>query len=437
MVDAFLDINIVTAPFAVCVYSAAGLAIAALILVRPSRRWRRSRWFLTALIAAAVGTAAGYTLVWLVDDVWHSLDVGLSAVVHTWIAVGFAGMAVALASLWWATWRRIIAALLAIVLFAGTTAMTVNIDIGQYPTARSALGISVYSGRTLPSIAKPDPSTQTTIADWTPPAGLPATGAVGLVTIPGTVSHFAARQAVVYLPPAALAPNPPDLPVMVMLSGQPGSPDAPLSTAGLLKTLDAYAAAHDGLAPIVVSPDQLGSQGANPMCVDSPLGNSATYLTVDVPNWIRANLNVLPSPHYWAIGGLSQGGTCSIQLGAGHPELFSGIVDASGQLAPTLGNDTKTIDRAFGGNAAAYDAAKPLAIMAAKAPYTDTVAVFGVGANDHNFMPGVKKIVAAAEAAGMTTDYLEVPDSGHDARAWGGAFAEGVTVLGQRWGFDR
>ncbi len=43
--------------------------------------------------------------------------------------------------------------------------------------------------------------------------------------------------------------------------------------------LDRLAAAHHGLAPIVVMPDQLGEATRNPMCVDGPLGDSRTYLT--------------------------------------------------------------------------------------------------------------------------------------------------------------
>jgi len=53
---------------------------------------------------------------------------------------------------------------------------------------------------------------------------LAAAGVVSTVVIPGSVSGFAARPAWVYLPPAALVRNPPALPVLVLLHGQPGSP---------------------------------------------------------------------------------------------------------------------------------------------------------------------------------------------------------------------
>ncbi|MCS5733066.1 alpha/beta hydrolase [Herbiconiux daphne] len=434
---ALLDIGILSGPFVIAVYAAAAVTALLLLVVRPGPRWRRAHWFAVAVLAAAVGAGIGLGLTWLLSDTLDLFGADLTPVTRTWIAVGFAGIGLGLASLWRATWRRVIAVVLAIVLFAGTTAMSVNIDFGQYPTVRSALGLSAYAGDVLPAIATPDPATQPTIATWSAPADLPQHGAVGEVTIPATVSGFAARQAVVYLPPAALTADPPKLPVLIMLSGQPGSPDAPLDAAKLQRSLDAYAAAHQGLAPIVVSPDQLSAPDVNPMCVDSPIGNSATYLTVDVPAWIQANLPVLPGPHYWGIGGYSQGGTCSIQLGAGHPELFGAILDASGEEYPKLGDAQTTIDEGFGGDAAAYAAAYPAAVMAAHAPYADTFAVFGVGSDDSGYLPGVKTLYADAQAAGMTATYLEAPGSAHDATTWSYVFAKGLGLIADHWGLDR
>ncbi|AXH36477.1 hypothetical protein DVJ78_14585 [Humibacter sp. BT305] len=435
---AILDLSIISGPLVIVVYALSALVALLLIAVRPSRRWSRRRWLLVAAVALVAGAVVGLVATWIVSDWANVFGVVLSAVVHTWIAVGFAGMALAAASFVRATWRRIVASALALLLFAATTAMSINIDIGQYPTVRSALGLSAYQGNPLPQISAPPAGTaRSTIATWTAPNGMPDHGTVGEVEIPATVSGFPARPADVYLPPAALTANPPLLPVLIVLSGQPGNPDAPLSAAKLQRSLDAYAAEHQGLAPIVVSPDQLGSPQANPMCIDSPLGNSATYLTVDVPTWIRSNLPVLDSPDYWGIGGLSQGGTCSIQLGAAHPELFSAILDASGELAPSLGDEQKTIDQGFGGDSAAYEAATPAAIMAAKAPYTNMYAVFGVGANDSGFKPGVQTLYQDALAAGIDAVYVEAPDSAHDATAWAYTFQQGLGLIADRWGLNR
>lgn len=222
--------------------------------------------------------------------------------------------------------------------------------------------------------------------------------------------------------------------MVITLSGQPGQPSDPLVSGHLEASLDAYAAAHHGLAPIVVSPDQIGDPANNPMCVDGALGNSATYLTVDVVSWITAHLPVAAAPAEWGIAGFSQGGTCSIQLGAAHPELFGSILDVSGELVPSNGDEATTIAGGFAGNAAAYEAAKPLNILKKHSPFTSTFAVFSAGENDDVFRPYTEQVSAAAQAAGMTVTYFVAPGSGHDYATASYAFQRGFSLLADHFG---
>ena len=123
---------------------------------------------------------------------------------------------------------------------------------------------------------------------------MPATGTVSTVAIPGTKSRFAARDAWIYLPPAYLTTPRAELPVIMLMAGQPGEPRDWFEAGKLGAVMDAFAAQHQGLAPVVVVVDHLGDRFANPGCVDSPQGNVFTYLTPDVPDWIKANLQVAP-----------------------------------------------------------------------------------------------------------------------------------------------
>ena len=111
---------------------------------------------------------------------------------------------------------------------------------------------------------------------------MPAAGAVTEVSIPATASGFAARSAWVYVPPAYLTPSHPLLPVLMMIGGQPGGPRDWLDGGQLAQQMDAWAAAHAGLAPVVVMPDGIGSALSNPLCMNSALGQVDTYLTSDV-----------------------------------------------------------------------------------------------------------------------------------------------------------
>jgi len=408
------------------------LAIALLVgaLVRRPRGRTRRRDALRALLGAALGAGFGLALCWLLSDELNLFDVSLSPVSRAWVTAAFGGVGLAVtAAARTGRLRRVLAGVaIPLALLGG--GLGVNADFGQYTTIGSLAGSavaapipsSVLAAQQLgapgyvstASAGDGSDAAATALWDHAALSGTPARGLVGTVTIPSTISHFAARAAYLYLPPAALVAHPLALPVLIMLAGQPGGPSNMIASGKIVTFVDAFAAAHHGIAPIVVVPDQLTAPQLNPMCVDSALGRSATYLTVDVPNWIRTHLTVETSAASWAIGGFSQGGTCSIQLGAAHPELFGGIFDISGQVAPKNGTRSQTIARGFGGSISAYTAALPLTILTAKAPYTDTTAVFVSGQFDTKYGPESDAVFAAASAAGMRATRATSPATAHD-----------------------
>lgn len=282
----------------------------------------------------------------------------------------------------------------------------------------------------------PQPSSLDLATTWTAPTDLPATGRLLRVTIPATRSHFAARQALLYLPPAALTADPPALPVDVLLSGQSrgAGPDDVQTGGQIERTMDALATLDRGLAPVVVVPDQLGPQSANPMCVDGKLGNSRTYLTQDVPAWVTSHLRVQTAASAWTIGGFSQGGTCAIQLGAGDPARFGNLIDVSGEDGPSLGSVTKTITEGFAGNRAAWAAAQPAALLRAGAPFRDSNAFFAAGALDTTYGPVMPVMAERARAAGMHVATWVVPGGRHSWVTARAALAAGLDWLQPRVG---
>jgi S-formylglutathione hydrolase FrmB len=427
VLDGLWHLRLIDGPVPIIIYLLAGIAMVVLLARRPLRR------LLVSVIAAACGAALGWVIAWLVSDVWDSFGVALSVPTRLWFTATVALVFVALVGLGARPWWRNVVAALSVVIFVLMGGVGINADIGEFPALGQVFGKTIIpplSTRFLATL-----QAQGTAAEWTPPANLRMKGRVGTVDIPGTVSHFAARPAIVYLPPAALAAHAPVLPILIMLSGQPGAPSNVATSAALPSIADGYARAHRGLAPIVVIPDQLGATDANPMCVDSPLGNSATYLTVDVPRWIRSHLHVLGGPSGWAIGGFSQGGTCSIQLGAAHPELFGDILDISGQVAPHRGSIAATVRDAFAGSQAGYEQASPLSLLAVGAPYPrHTLAIFAVGARDTKFAPGAAVVARAAAAAGMDVHRLISPGTAHDWHTVQYALVRAFPLFGAEWG---
>jgi S-formylglutathione hydrolase FrmB len=411
------------------------LCLAALVVVVSRRPVKR--WGLRFAIAAVLGGALGFGLAWYLGDVKNDFGIILAFSTRAWFAAGIAGAAVAGVSLWRAPKWRISVGIVSIVLFGIAATVGINATIGEYPNIADALGInkvhplhiSRHFGRG--PVATPD---RPLWESWHPAADMPAKGKIGTVDIPATASHFAARPAVVYLPPAALASNAPRLPVLIFLGGQPGSPETVLDAGQLPEIMNAFAAAHDGLAPIVVIPDQLGGDAQNPMCLDSPLGNVATYLTVDVPNWIKAHLAVQTGAQSWAVGGFSEGGTCSIQLGTKYRSQFGSILDISGQVAPLNGSIDHTIRVGFGGSVAAYRAGTAPALLAAGAPFSTTLGIFAVGQDDAKYGPDTAIVERAARAAKMNVHALVSPGTAHDWFTEQYGLRYGLPILAQQWG---
>jgi len=265
---------------------------------------------------------------------------------------------------------------------------------------------------------------------WQPPADLPAHGTTGTVTIPAFVSGFAARDAQVYLPPAALVAHAPALPFVLMMMGQPGSPDAgPIST-----VLDQFAAAHNGLAPIVVVADQLGNPDVDSLCLDTPeRGNVETYIEQDVVNWARAHLSIEENRGAWTIAGFSNGGQCAISLASKYPAVWGNVISASGSQYAGIETEAGVLAEVFNGNQDAFDAIKPATVMA-KSAYPDTTAVFTVGADDTEMRNNLKDLSDDARAAGMHTNYFEVPNQGHTTGALIGGLTHAFGILYPRLG---
>ena len=101
-----------------------------------------------------------------------------------------------------------------------------------------------------------------------------------------------------------------------------------------MQELDALAQQNRGLAPLLLTVDQLGNPYRNPVCVDSAKGNVYTYVTTDVVNYIRKNLNVATDRTQWAVAGYSNGGECALSFAAKRPETFRLAAGHLGRAGP-------------------------------------------------------------------------------------------------------
>ncbi len=106
-------------------------------------------------------------------------------------------------------------------------------------------------------------------------------------------SGFKHRGELVYLPPAWFATNPPPkLPTVMMIGGEFNTPADWLRAGNAVKTIDDFAAAHGGNAPVFVFVDSGGAFNNDTECVNGPRGNSADHLTKDVVPFMVSNFGV-------------------------------------------------------------------------------------------------------------------------------------------------
>lgn len=322
----------------------------------------------TRTVLACIGIALGATALVdvLVEFVWKPFPDRLDPLVLLWIGLAvlallLAGVRVARARSWRSAWLS--GAAVAIVALMG--AGQVNSLYAAYPSVEDLLPVDYPA-----TVPRPSPGSDA------------ARGVVIRATVPPTRSRFAARQALIYLPPAYLSGARERLPVLMLLPGQPGSPRDWFSGGKLARTMDAHAARHGGLAPVVVVPDATGGQFENPLCADSRKKRAATYLAEDVPAWVRQNLSVDPAPQAWAVGGYSYGGTCALQLATRFPEVFRTFLALSPDAEPDLGGGREeTIRDAFAGDRGAYALANPLTRLAAQR-FPDSAGVLVAGTDD-------------------------------------------------------
>ena len=443
-----LDWSLIAGPLPVILLAGALFALAWLVAGRnaPGHGWLRRgarggradaaapvRW-LAICVPLIVLVAGGVTavLTWLVNNVWRPFPDLLPFPLVLWSWVALAGLLLAVArQVLLRTWPRRAAAIAAGVLVLAAAANQVNGYFQAYPSLRVALAPWLDPKPLLTKTAHVTEAVprrgQAVDSIWHPPRGMPKTGTVYQVNIPGITSGFAARPGYIYLPPAYLATPRPQLPVLVLLGGQPGDPRAWVDSGQVQAMMDGFAERHHGLAPVVVIPDDLGSEFANPLCLNSRLGDVQTYLAVDVPNWITSHLQVRSPGQGWAVAGFSEGGTCAIQLATQAPRLYRFFVDISGQAGPTLGSRQRTISRAFLGDAAAFARVNPIAVLA-RTRFPRSAGVFVAGESDRVYTPQQRTMYLAARRAGMNVTLMYLP-GGHDWRVWGGGLEHNVAWL--------
>ncbi len=333
--------------------------------------WRARRWrILWVPLAIAFGCLTGAAVHWYYGTLGIASE---PAPWSLWLWVSVTGFAVAVAVVGWRgarNWRRN-ASVFAASFCLLSAGLTVNSWLGYFPTVYAAWG-------QLTDAPLPDQADVAGIEAMRHKVVAPVNGAVVPVRSGPEPSGFRHRGEWVYLPPAwfTSAPPPP-LPAVLMIGGEFNTPVDWIRAGDAVTTLDAFAAAHGGNAPVAVFADATGGFAVDTECVNGVRGNAADHLSADLISEVDDAFG-LDGHTRWGVVGFSSGGTCAVDLAVMHPNTFHAFVDIGGDIAPNAGTRAQTIDRLFGGDVNAWSSFDPSTVIARHGKYPNLSGLFAV-----------------------------------------------------------
>src|SRR6202044_1113326 len=145
------------------------------------------------------------------------------------------------------------------------------------------------------------------------------------------------RDVYVYLPPQYF--QKPYLhtkfPVIELLHGSPGNPQAWVDVMGVIPTFLSLLEAHPSDASVLVMPDADGGMQYGLQCLNNPGGiQDMTFVARDVPAALTRVARVQPPGRAWGIAGYSEGGYCAANIALQLPQDFGAAGVMSGYFAP-------------------------------------------------------------------------------------------------------
>lgn len=319
----------------------------------------------------------------------------------------------------WRLTRRLVAAFLVQILVLVSLGAIVNANQRFYTTWPGLLGIRDPNSRDQVIVDRPAQEAPSPSASQRPNAAVDRQEAgrsriipvvlagrrtgyrfTGFAYLPGAYFHQSQRTRT--------------FPVVMMLTGYPGSPDTWPQRLDLKAVLDDKI--RRGLSPAVVAvmPRQNPQHPRDSECVDAVGGAKAgTYLGEDVPDAVAAQFRTRTDRAGWAVMGYSTGGFCAANLALLHPRRFSKVISLSGYYTPITDASTGDLYR---GDATARQANSPL-WMVSHRPH-EPVSFFLSAAKDHphDHAGAVTFGRAIRPPDGVTIVVL--PTGGHSTMAW-------------------
>jgi enterochelin esterase-like enzyme len=248
-------------------------------------------------------------------------------------------------------------------------------------------------------------------------------------SVTGARSHLT-RDVYVYLPPQYFqkAYTHYKFPVIELLHGSPGNPQAWVDVMGVIPTFLNLLEAHPTDAAVLVMPDTDGGQQYGLQCLNNPGGiQDMTFVARDVPEAIARIARVQPPGRAWGLAGYSEGGYCAANIALQDPAGYGAAGVLSGYFAPIMSQvpaDNKrgakplTVN-VFRGRPSLQLVNTPRAYVT-RVPISEFLPAFWLAAGAQN----KQDVIAAAEfkqvlqTREVSVPFVIIPDGGHQGSVW-------------------
>jgi enterochelin esterase-like enzyme len=235
-------------------------------------------------------------------------------------------------------------------------------------------------------------------------------GRIETLSIDGTVSHVHG-QALVWLPPGYSADDTAKkYPVVMMLPGQPSSPQVVYNEYHFGDTASQEIETGQVKPFVAVFPPIMINPPRDTECVNVPNGPQAeSWLTEDVPKALTASYHVQPLGKQWSVFGWSTGGLCAAKLTLKYPKLFGAAVSFGGEM---LAYEDHTTGDLWGGSAENREQNSPLALYKLHLGTRGSHLLIVTGIQDSESYPHTKRFLEIARGDPYVS-VITFPKGGH------------------------
>lgn len=322
---------------------------------------------------------------------------------------------------------RLVTVLVCQALAVSTAGLLANDTFGFYNSWTDLLGrqTAVSPGATPNTLAPADGSEGRVVPLTVAQSGPVAPGASRTLTV------------LAWLPPQYDQPQyrSTRFPVVMMLPGQPGTPQGVMRQFGFARQATAAIARHTVAPFVAIIPPLMVAPPRDTECTNIPHGPQAeTWLTTDVRNAVTKDFRVATDAAHWSAMGWSTGGFCAAKLLLRHPTLFSAAAGIGGyydaETDPTTGN-------LFGGDQRLRDTNSPIWLVKNRFRRVTNLLIVVSKADkssyDGKFYADSRAMITAtAGIAGVSTILL--PAGGHNYHVYQPTFVQSLAWLGRTAG---